>query len=393
MAVPSLARRIVVAQPENSETPLDELRSWVTPNRLFFVRNHFDTPEIDRDAWRLRLSGRVARELELDWATLAAMPTRSVLATMECAGNGRSFLEQTTHGVQWGAGAIGHAEWVGVPLRAVLERAGLTEGAREIVFTGADRGREADHPHTMAFARSLPLDKALDEDTILAFEMNGEPLTPEHGYPVRLIVPGWYGVASVKWLERMHVADKPFQGYYQSVKYTVKRRTGGGVTSEVVGEMQPKSEILRPRAGEPCGIGLTTVVGVAWAGAEAVEAVEVSVDGGRNWARAELTGVSAPYSWTLWRFPWRPTEPGVCRLMSRAISSGGRVQPLRHDPLYGGYLITHSRPLEVTIQSTWDADGADLSAEAARAALAEATEQRSRMPLDVELQLTGGAGI
>src|SRR5690606_13008026 len=136
---------------------------------------------------------------------------------------------------------------------------------------------------------------------------NGEPLTPEHGYPVRLIVPGWYGVASVKWLERMHVTEKNFHGYYQSVKYTVKRRTGGGVASEIIGEMQPKSEILRPRPDEACGIGLTTVLGVAWAGPSAVEAVEVSVDGGRSWARAELTGVSAPYSWTLWRFPWRPS--------------------------------------------------------------------------------------
>ena len=393
MAPATLERRVVVAQPENSETPLDELRSWVTPNRLFFVRNHFDTPEIDRDAWRLRISGLVGRELELDWATLSAMPTRSVLATMECAGNGRSFLEQTTHGVQWGAGAIGHAEWVGVPLRAVIERCGLADGAREIVFTGADRGTESDHPQTMAFARSLPLDKALHEDTLLAFEMNGEPLTPEHGYPVRLIVPGWYGVASVKWLERMHVTEKRFQGYYQSVKYTVRRRTGGGVASEIIGEMQPKSEILRPRPDEACGIGLTTVLGVAWAGPSAVEAVEVSVDGGRSWARAELTGVSAPYSWTLWRFPWRPSESGVCRLLSRAISTDGRVQPLRHEPLFGGYLITHSRPLDVTVKATWDSDGADLSTDAARAALAQATEERSHMPLDVELQWTDGAGI
>jgi len=393
MSSATLERRVIVAQPENSETPLSELRSWVTPNRLFFVRNHFDVPEIDRDAWRLRVTGCIERELSLDWNAIQNLPARSVFATMECAGNGRSFLEQETHGVQWGAGAIGHAEWVGVPLRLVLEQAGLTAAAREIVFTGADRGTEPDHPQTMAFARSLPLDKALDEDTLLAVEMNGEPLTPEHGYPVRLIVPGWYGVASVKWLERIHVTDKAFHGYYQTVKYTVTRRTGRGLAAEVVGEMQPKSEILRPTPGEQCGVGLNRVVGVAWAGPDAVQAVEISTDGGRNWTQAELTGISAPYSWTLWQYSWRPEQPGPCQLVSRAVSSGGRMQPTKHDPLCGGYLIHHSRPVTVEVQPTWGAEGADYSSDAAKRAFDEAAQERSQLKLDVEMDLGPGAGI
>ncbi len=393
MASSQLERRVLVAQPENSETPLGELRSWVTPSRLFFVRNHFDTPLIERDAWRMRVSGRVERELELDWASIERLPMRSVFATMECAGNGRSFLDQETHGVQWGAGAIGHAEWTGAPLRLVLEQAGVTDAAREVVFTGHDRGVEPDHPQTMAFARSLPLEKALDDDTLLAVAMNGEPLTPEHGFPVRLIAPGWYGVASVKWLERIHVTEKAFHGYYQSVKYTVARRTGRGLATEIVAEMQPKSEILRPQPGEQCGLGLNRIVGVAWAGPDAVAAVEISTDGGRNWTQAELTGISAPYSWTLWQYSWRPEQPGPCRLLSRAVSSAGRVQPVRHDPLYRGYLIHHSRPVEVEVSPTWGAEAVDYSRGAAKKAFDEAARQRSELKLDVEMKVGGGAGI
>src|SRR5437660_8142932 len=190
-------RKIVTATPENSETPLDHVRSWVTPNKLFFVRNHFELPNIEIQNWRLRIGGCVERPMELTWDDLTALPERTVFATMECAGNGRSFLSPKQHGVPWGAGAVGHAEWTGVPLQLVLNKAGLKAGALEVTFEGHDRGSEADHPEPMPFARSLPLDKALDPDTLLAYRMNGELLEPSHGFPLRLCVPGWYGVASV----------------------------------------------------------------------------------------------------------------------------------------------------------------------------------------------------
>src|SRR5437764_9137498 len=161
-------RKVVTATPENSETPLENVRSWVTPTRLFFVRNHFEPPAIDLKTWRLRVGGGVRQSREWSWDELAALPERTVFATVECAGNGRSFLSQHVHGVPWGAGAIGHAEWTGVPLRLVLEQAGIKPGAVEVLFTGADRGSEADHPEPMPFARSLPLAKALDGDTLLA---------------------------------------------------------------------------------------------------------------------------------------------------------------------------------------------------------------------------------
>lgn len=387
-----LERRVVVESPENSETPLSELRSWVTPNNLFFVRNHFDVPEISLDDWRLRVSGLVERELTLDWNAIAALPTHSVFATMECAGNGRSFLEQSTHGVQWGAGAVGHAEWTGTPLRGVLESAGLLDPALEIVFTGADRGTEPDHPQTMAFARSLPVETALHPDVLLATRMNGESLTPAHGYPVRLIVPGWYGVASVKWLERIQVTDKEFHGYYQSTKYTVQRRTARGERTEVVGEMQPKSEILQPTDGSTLGVGLHRVLGVAWAGPDAVETVEVSTDGGKSWGRADLVGMSAPYSWTMWEFSWRPDQPGEHVILSRAVSACGRVQPMRHEPLNGGYLIHHSRLVRVRLEAMWSADGGPRG-DQVRQAFDQAAQERARMKLDVEMKYRDGGGI
>jgi DMSO/TMAO reductase YedYZ molybdopterin-dependent catalytic subunit len=259
-------RKIVTAAPENSETPLHTLSSWVTPNRLFFVRNHFDVPAIDLTAWRLRVEGCVRHPAEWTWEELTALPDRSVFATVECAGNGRSFLKQRMPGVQWGAGAVGHAEWTGVPLRLVLEKAGLQPGAVEVLFEGCDRGSEADHPEPMHFARSLPLAKALHPDTLLATRMNGELLEPAHGSPLRLFVPGWYGVASVKWLRRIEVLDRPFQGYYQSVKYTVQRQTAQRVQTEVVGPMAVKAEFIRPQPEAVLGVGTNRLVGLAWAG-------------------------------------------------------------------------------------------------------------------------------
>jgi DMSO/TMAO reductase YedYZ molybdopterin-dependent catalytic subunit len=280
-------RKVVTAVPENSETPLESVRSWVTPNRLFFVRNHFEVPAIDLAGWRLRVEGCVERPTAWTWDDLIALPERTVFATVECAGNGRSFLQPKAHGVPWGAGAIGHAEWTGVPLRLVLEQAGIKPEAVEVLAEGCDQGTEADHPEVMSFARSLPLAKALHPDTLLATRMNGELLEPIHGHPVRLFVPGWYGVASVKWLKRLAVLDRPFTGYYQTMKYTIQQRTSQGMETAIVQAMAVKSEIVRPRAGEVLGIGTNRLFGLAWAGEEAVARVEVSTDGGHVWNAAE----------------------------------------------------------------------------------------------------------
>ncbi|HWY87337.1 MAG TPA: molybdopterin-dependent oxidoreductase, partial [Gemmataceae bacterium] len=233
-------RKVVTAVPENSETPLDSVRSWVTPTRLFFVRNHFTMPLLEAETWRLAVEGCVKRRQVWTLDEVTDLPERTVFATVECAGNGRSFLTQRAAGVQWGAGAVGHAEWTGVPLKLVLERSGLEADALEVLFEGADVGTEPDHPEPMPFQRSLPLAKALHPDTLLAYRMNGELLQPSHGFPLRLFVPGWYGVASVKWLDRIEAIASPFRGYFQSTKYTVKRPGRQGLETEVVGPMTVK---------------------------------------------------------------------------------------------------------------------------------------------------------
>jgi DMSO/TMAO reductase YedYZ molybdopterin-dependent catalytic subunit len=386
-------RKMVTIAPENSETPLEDVCSWVTPTRLFFVRNHFAVPSIDLATWRLRVEGCVERPTSWTWDELATLPERTVFATVECAGNGRSFLKPLVHGVQWGAGAIGHAEWTGVPLRLVLQKVGLKSDAVEVLFEGADCGTESDHPEPMHFARSLPLAKALDPDTLLAVRMNGERLDANHGYPLRLFVPGWYGVASVKWLRRIEVLSRPFHGYFQSNKYTVQRRTPRGDETVIVGPMVVKSEIVRPRAGDSLKLGTNRLFGVAWAGQEAVARVEVSTDGGRSWSDAELLGLRAPYSWSLWEYLWEVSEPGDHALLTRATSASGQVQPVEHDPLNGAYEIHFSRPTEVRVAGTlrgWDYRGDvdtflyDMNAYA---------EENSRLPLDVTLEFAGGEGI
>lgn len=387
-------RKVVTAFPENSETPLENVQSWVTPNRLFFVRNHFDVPTIDRANYRLRVHGCVERPAEWTWDELTALPERSVFATVECAGNGRSFLQQKAPGVQWGAGAIGHAEWTGVPLRLVLEKSGLLPDVREIVFEGADRGSEPDHPQPMNFARGLPLAKALDPNTLLVYRMNGEFLTTNHGAPLRLFVPGWYGVASVKWLQRIEAIREPFVGYFQSVKYTVQRRAAKGLESVVVGPMAVKSEIIRPQPGEVLGLGMNRISGVAWAGEEPVDRVDVSTDGGESWGPAELIGMRAPYCWTLWEYLWEVAESGSYNLRVRATSASGRSQPEQHDPLNGGYVIHMVRPLPVKVETVarggpvplGDRDTLlyDMNAYA---------EENSRLRLDVEMDFTSGDGI
>jgi DMSO/TMAO reductase YedYZ molybdopterin-dependent catalytic subunit len=222
--------------------------------------------------------------------------------------------------------------------------------------------------------------------------MNGEILEPSHGYPLRLFVPGWYGVASVKWLRRIEVINKPFRGYFQSVKYTIQRKTERGALTEVVGSMMPKSEIIRPRAGDVLGLGSNRFFGVSWAGEDSVSRVEVSKDGGATWSDATLIGMQAPYSWTLWEHLWEAQSPGELTVLVRATSSRGLVQPSSHDPLHGGYLIHHSRPLHLRVADV------ERAAEIADAQTimydmnAYAAESM-RLPLDVEMEFMAGEGI
>lgn len=342
-------------QPENLEFLFSTLDSFLTPNNRFYVRNHFPVPKQDVSTWRLRVEGAVARPLELSFAELLAMQARTAPATLECAGNSRIFLVPAVRGVQWEAGAVSNAAWTGVPLAAVLERAGVQPNAVEVVLEGADRGEIAEGPKPAGpinYARSLPLRRALDPSTLLAYRMNDQELPAAHGYPLRAVVPGWYGMASVKWLARVVVTDRPFDGYYQTIDYSYWERQNGLPVLRPLGEMQTKALIARPAMSEAVRAGTAyRMHGAAWTGDSEVTKVEVSTDGGQQWADARLIDAPVRYAWRRWEYEWRtPPQAGRYTLMARATDARGRTQPLKHDPDYGTYVIRHILPVDVEVR-------------------------------------------
>ncbi len=343
-------------EPENLEFPFSSLNSAVTPNEQFFIRSHFAAPRLNARSWRLRVEGLVERPLELCTEDLLELPRHTVSATLECAGNSRIFLHPKVGGLQWELGAVGNAQWSGVPLAAVLERAGMKPGAVEVVLEGADSGeikKEPVSPGKIHYARGLPLSKALDPDVILATHMNGEPLPPAHGFPLRAVVPDWYGMASVKWLTRIIVADRVFRGYFESSDYTYwDQRDGLPAQLLPVGEIEVKAQIARPTLHEVVPAdSVCRIHGAAWTGNSVITRVEVSTNGGRSWKDAQLLGGPVRHAWRLWEFHWRtPTKPGPCVLMARATDARGRVQPTTRDAHRGTYMITHVQPIEVEVR-------------------------------------------
>ena len=343
-------------EPENLEFPFSAVHSLVTSSEQFFVRSHFAVPKIEQENWRLKIEGQVKHPCELSWQELRNMPSRTVMMTLECAGNSRIFLSPKVSGLQWELGAVGNAEWTGVPLAAVLKRAGVKAGAIEVVLEGADNGeikKEPQSPGKIHFARSLPLAKALMPEVILAHTMNGQPLTPAHGFPVRAVVPGWYGMASVKWLTRIVVSDGQFRGYFQTSDYTFwEQREELPIQLLPVSEIEVKAQIARPVLHEVIPAdSIYRVHGAAWSGESEVVKVEVSTDGGANWGEARLLGETVPYAWRLWESFWRtPSQPGIHTLMARATDERGNIQPMQRDSHRGSYMITHVQPIEVEVR-------------------------------------------
>jgi len=307
------------ADPLNAETPLRELpRGAVVPSDRFYVRNHFGIPALDAAAWRLEVGGLAGRPLSLSVAELRAMPSRTVVVTLECAGNGRSGLDPRAPGEQWGLGAVGAAAWTGVPLTEVFARAAPRPGAREVVFRGADRGPVDGRAGPVHFERSLPVSRLGSAGALLAYAMNGRPLPAAHGYPLRLIVPGWYGVASVKWLTGIELTGRAFDGHFQTDRYHI-----GGEPLTLQGV---RSLITEPRAGEFAGPGEVVVRGLAWSGAAPITRVEVSL-GDQPWRQATLTDPGHPHAWCSWELPARVEEPGCVTVRARATDAAGRTQP------------------------------------------------------------------
>jgi DMSO/TMAO reductase YedYZ molybdopterin-dependent catalytic subunit len=313
--------------PENLEYPTVSMNGWMTPTSRFFRRNHFAYPTIDAQAWRLTVDGEVAAGRTLRLADLQAMPQTSAWMTLVCSGNKRSLFEPPAEGTPWRSGAAGNAEWGGVLLRDLLRLTGPSPEAVEVLFTGADRGTFKETGEEVHFARSLPLAAALDGGALLALTMNGEPLPPEHGGPCRLVVPRWYGMASVKWLTRIGLLSRPFRGPFQARDYVYLPAPGAYDRATPVTLQKVDSVITQPAPDRRFKPGQVTLRGVAWGGGSPLAAVEVSLDGGATWAEAELAGPGAPAAWRLWQFVTPSLPPGSHQAMVRATNADGDVQP------------------------------------------------------------------
>jgi DMSO/TMAO reductase YedYZ molybdopterin-dependent catalytic subunit len=342
-------------EPRVLETPFDRIDSYLTPTELFYIRSHFPAPDLDRASYQLRIDGAVKHPLVLSYDELRSMPAQTRVATLECAGNSRVFLVPQVQGAQWELGAVSNAEWTGVPLRALLERAGLADDACEIVLEGADSGTASgEHvpPGPISYVWSVPRAKAVRPEVLIAYQMNGRDLPQDHGFPVRAIVPGHYGMASVKWLTRIEAVREPFRGYWQTSDYAYWASMNGKPVRRALGEMQVKSEIARPRIYETLPPDrIYTVFGAAWAGETDAIEIAVSTDGGQTWSDAEFLDPARRYAWRRWKFDWlTPKEPGQHTLLARAKDAGGALQPGEHDQHYGTYVINHSLPIEVFVR-------------------------------------------
>ena len=336
----------------NHGMPLEALRYPVTPVGLHYLLVHYDIPAVDPGAWRLELDGRVDRELSLSLPDLRAMPAVTLPVTMECAGNGRALLAPRPLSQPWLTEAIGTGAWTGVPLRAVLEQAGVGDDVVEVLFTGLDRGIEGGVEQL--YQRSLPLADALGDDALLAYELNGEPLPAQHGFPLRLVMAGWYGMAHVKWLGAITALTEPFAGYQQAVGYRLY--DAEGVAGAPVTRMQPRSLTIPP--GVPdfmtrerfVDAGPCLLEGRAWSGWAPIERVDVSVDGGATWDDAQLGEPLGDRSWRGWSYAWDASAPGVYVVSSRATDAAGNVQPVDQPWNLKGYANNEVERIPVTVR-------------------------------------------
>lgn len=317
--------RVMTKNPLNAETSVRHLRTWITDNAVFFKRNQgqiMDEP-VKLSDWRLAIGGLVNQPLSLTFEDIIRLPKAQVADTLECSGNSRSLLKDKASGNPWTIGGVGNAIWGGVWLKEVFALAGVKDEARHVSFEGLDkpRGRAG-----IKFIRSIPIKKAMSS-TLLAYEMNGQPLPVEHGYPLRALALGWTGANCVKWLNRIVVLDQPYEGFFMDKVYRVFQKGEDPKSGEVVEDIQVKSIILEPQRDQILSCGIVPIRGAAYAGEAGIDTVEVSVDNGAAWHRAELIGLEQPYAWRHWELLWEAHTGGDYVIMSRATDSNGRRQP------------------------------------------------------------------
>src|SRR6266542_3403740 len=336
----------------NHGMPLEGLRYDVTPPGLHYVLVHYDIPATNGANWRLTIDGCVEQPLSFGLTELRAMGRRTLRVTLECAGNGRAALQPRPISQPWLNEAVGTAEWTGVLLSDLLRAAGIGSDAVDVVFTGADHGVERGVEQD--YQRGLSVTEAIDSGAIVAWEMNGQPLPPQHGYPLRLVVPGWYGMASVKWLTEITVLDRAFRGFQQAYAYRLRQEEDevGAPLARIV----PRALMAPPGIPEfhsRCRIvdaGPCLLEGRAWSGFGAIDVVEVSADGGKTWTAAELEyDVDSPWAWSAWRLEWE-AEPGEYELCCRARDEAENVQPVEAEWNLGGYANNAVQRVPVTVR-------------------------------------------
>jgi DMSO/TMAO reductase YedYZ molybdopterin-dependent catalytic subunit len=339
-------------RPEDLETPVEYFDSWLTPNDVFFVRQHIPRPQVNRDAFVLAVNGRVSKELHLTLPELRKLPQHTVAATLECTGNGRGFYRPRVPGIQWMRGAVGNAEWTGPRVSEVLKLAGADPNAPQVEVNGADEGVAK----TPDFVRSFPMGKALHPATILALNMNGAPLPDIHGGPLRLVVPGWDGTSWVKWVVRLSPSMQPNTGFFMNPGYRYPKYAlppGSPpipAELEVIEGMPVKSTLTHPQDQAKIGLKPTTIRGFAWAGEQRIERVELSTDGGAHWEDAKLSKQNLPFAWRLFSMDWTPPQRGYYTILSRATDSAGRVQPMVAEWNPSGYLYNAIDRIGVTVE-------------------------------------------
>jgi sulfane dehydrogenase subunit SoxC len=335
----------------NHGMPLEALQHPITPVGLHYLLIHYDIPVVGEE-WRLRIGGLVERPLELGLEEIRSLPAVTQPVTMECAGNGRAKLEPHVVSQPWLLEAVGTGEWTGVPLAALLDRAGVRPGAVELVFEGLDRGVEGGE--AQAYARALTVEQAMGADVMLAYELNGAPLPSQHGYPLRLVVPGWYGMTNVKWLSSISAVAEPFAGYQQAQAYRFREHEGDA--GRPVTRMVPRALMAPPgipdfmtRERTVEGRAPVPVTGRAWSGWGGITSVSFSDDGGATWSPAQLGESAGPYAWREWTHVWRPPAPGRYELCCRAADETGAEQPLHPTWNVGGYENNAVQRVAVTV--------------------------------------------
>jgi DMSO/TMAO reductase YedYZ molybdopterin-dependent catalytic subunit len=292
-------------------------RALATANADFFVRNHFAVPKISDETWTLDVTGLVSKPVRLSYPDLLLMPSVRQAVTLECAGNPP------------GGAVVGTSVWSGVPLAALLKQADIRQGASTVVLHGVDSGDGEGIPPGTHFARAIPMEKAMEPSTLLAYEMNGDPLPAAHGFPVRALVSGWYGMDSVKWLTRIDVLNQPFAGYFQQEQYVSVRGNG---ERQPITRMSVSSKMVRPSESEEIRSETYRVEGLAWAGERRVAKVQVRVNGSGDWQPANLRALPVAMVWTPWSYDWHIPRSGQYTLDVRATDEDGNIQPDARDP-------------------------------------------------------------